>query len=331
MSLSPRCVLVTTFPFGEVDRAPFDLLKAEGIEVRTNPFGRRLREEELVEIVPGCTAMIAGTEPITARVLRAATDLAVIARVGIGLDSVDLLEARRRNVRVAYTPDAPSAAVAELTIGLMIDALRGVTAADRVIRRRRWQRTLGRRLSESTVGVIGVGRIGKRVIAHLSGGFPGVRVLANDLAPDMEFGAARGVAWVDKSTIYREAEVITLHIPLTLDTKHLIGNAELATMRSDAILINVSRGGIVDEAALAEALTGARLGGAGVDVFETEPYTGPLAEVESCVLTCHMGSMSVDCRRRMESEATMEIVRFFRDEPMRAAVPEAEYALAASR
>lgn len=328
MSARPRRVLITTVPFGEVDHAPLDLLEAAGVEVRVNPLGRRLREEELAGMIDGCTALIAGTEPITARVLQAATNLAVIARVGIGVDSVDLLEARRRNIEVTYTPDAPSAAVAELTVGLMLDLLRGITAADRRMRQGGWQRTLGRRLSESTVGVIGVGRIGKRLIAHLKNGFPGVRVLANDVQPDRGFGSAHGVEWVDKQTIYAQADVISIHLPLTTDTKNLIDAAEIASMRADAVLINTSRGNMINEAALAAALRRGRLAGAALDVFEREPYTGELADIENCVLTCHMGSMSRDCRRRMEMEATMEVVRFFRGEPLQSVVPEAEYVMA---
>src|SRR5437879_4027448 len=131
MKPHPRRVLVTTAPFGEADPAPLEHLAAAGIEIVTNPFGRRLREEELIDLIPGHVAIIAGTEPITARVLQAGRDLALVARVGIGLDSVDLAEARRRNIEVTYTPDAPSTAVAELTIGLMLDVLRGISAADR--------------------------------------------------------------------------------------------------------------------------------------------------------------------------------------------------------
>lgn len=328
MNLLPRSVLVTTVPFGEADRAPLDMLDACGVELRINPLGRRLREGELAEMIGDCTAVIAGTEPITARVMSAAPNLGLIARVGIGLDSVDLVEARRRGIQVTYTPDAPSAAVAELTIGLMIDLLRGVASADRSMRRGDWQRVMGRRLAESTVGIIGVGRIGKRLIEHLKGGFPGVRLLANDLSPDVAFGLAHGVEWVDKDTVYRQAEVVSLHLPLTPETRTLIGARELALLRKDAILINTSRGNMIDESDLAAALRDGRIAGAALDVFEREPYAGELTGLENCVLTCHMGSMSRDCRRRMEIEATMEVVRFFSGESLRSVVPDNEYAMA---
>src|SRR5262249_16253520 len=145
---------------------------------------RRLSEDELARMIGDYTAVIAGTEPVSERVIAAGRRLRLIARVGIGLDNIDLPAARARGIVVTYTPDAPSPAVAELTLGLMINVLRGVSIADRDVRRGAWRRIMGRRLSECVVGVIGCGRVGKRVIRHLRGGFPDVRILANDIAPD---------------------------------------------------------------------------------------------------------------------------------------------------
>jgi D-3-phosphoglycerate dehydrogenase len=130
---------------------------------------------------------------------------------------------------------------------------------------------------------------------------------------------------VDKEQIYRESDLLTLHVPLTPATRNLITARELKLMKPGALLINTSRGGIVDEQALADALQGNRLAGAAVDVFQQEPYSGPLASIENCLLTCHMGSMSKDCRMRMEMEATEEALRFIKGEPLRQLVPENEY------
>ena len=129
--------------------------------------------------------------------------------------------------------------------------------------------------------------------------------------------------------IYREADIITLHLQLTPLTKHLITERELCIMKSDSILINTSRGNMIDEQALAIALQNHRLAGAAIDVFQQEPYSGPLANLENCLLTCHMGSMSQDCRLRMEMEATQEVVRFIKGEPLRQSVPEWEYTMRA--
>lgn len=316
-------VLITTIPFGEVNRRPLELLEAAGVDYAINPIGRKLREEELAELIGDFDVLIAGTEPITAKVLDRAPRLKLISRVGIGLDSVDLQAARRRGVLVSYTPEAPAPAVAELTIGLMLSALRSIPHADRGVRNGVWHRYLGARLAGKTVGVIGVGRVGGRVIQHLAG-FE-ARILANDLKPTLGAHTAPYVQWTDKTTIYKEADLITLHLPLTSQTRNLVTARELSLMQAHAILINTSRGGIVNEQALAEALRASRLGGAALDVFQQEPYAGPLANTENCILTCHMGSMTKDCRARMEMEATEEVLRFLRHAPLRQPVPDEEY------
>ena len=320
-----RRVLITTVPFG-VQRQPLDLLEADGVEYVINPIGRRLKEEELATLAANFGVLIAGTEPITARVMDAAPQLKLISRVGVGLDNVDLAAARARGITVSYTPEAPSPAVAELAVGLMLALLRDIPGADRVMRDGVWRRTMGRRLSHMTVGVIGVGRIGKRLIRHLCGGFQGVRILANDINPDRGFGSRYEVEWAEKDEIYRAADVISLHLPLTPQTRALVGAREISLMKPTAVLVNTSRGNMVHEQDLALALREGRIAGAAIDVFEREPYSGELATIDRCILTCHMGSMSEDCRARMELEATEEALRFLRGEPLLNVVPESEYA-----
>jgi D-3-phosphoglycerate dehydrogenase len=325
-----RRVLITTVPFGEADHAPLGLLESEGIEYVINPIGRRLKEEELLELIPEFGIVIAGTEPITDRVIASASRLGLIARVGIGLDNVHLPSARARGIQVTYTPDAPSAAVAELTVGQMISLLRGLSFTDRNMHNGIWHRTMGRRLSQVTVGLIGVGRVGRLVARHLSAGFPGVRILANDLVPDLKFGRAHQIEWMEKEQIYREADIISLHLPLTPLTRNLISRREIEMMKKDALLINTSRGNMINERDLAGSLRAGRIAGAAIDVFEREPYAGELGILENCLLTSHMGSMSQDCRARMEIEATQDAVRFLRGEPVQGIVPEEEYIAASA-
>lgn len=319
----PRA-LITTVPFASVDPRPLHLLEQAGIDYVINPLGRKLKEGELAELIVDYDLLIAGTEPITERVLGQAKRLRLISRVGIGLDSVDLVTARKREIQVSYTPDAPAPAVAELTLGLMLSLLRHIHVSNERMHRGEWQRWFGRRLPEITVGVIGVGRIGGRVLQALSG-FGVTSVLANDLTPHDRTPDGMDVRWVGKDEIYQSADLITLHVPLTPDTRNLICRPQLDSMRSDAILLNTSRGGIVNEEDLASVLLEERLAGAAVDVFVEEPYSGPLCQIERCLLTSHMGSMSVDCRTRMEIEATEEVVRFVSGQPLRGAVPEEEF------
>jgi len=325
MSELPRRVMVTTVPFAGVDPLPLLLLQSAGIELVTNPIGRRLKVSEVAEVVAGFPVVIAGTERITADAMAACRGLKGICRVGIGLDSVDLLAARRLGIAVCYTPDAPSPAVAELTVGLIIDLLRGVGPADRSVRVGEWMRISGARVATSCIGVIGVGRIGRRVIRHLQGGFAGVRILAHDIAPDPTLDA---VQWVDKDALLREADVVTLHVPLTAATYDMIGARDLAMMKPSAVLVNTARGGIVNEGALAQALRAGTIRAAAIDAFAEEPYRGELTRISNVLLTCHMGSMTADCRARMEVEATREAIRILDGEPLRSPVPDEEYRLA---
>jgi D-3-phosphoglycerate dehydrogenase len=161
----------------------------------------------------------------------------------------------------------------------------------------------------------------------LRGAFPAVTLLGNDLTPDTAFGRDCGVEWVDKDTLYRRSDVITLHVPLTRHTRYLVAREQIELMKTDAFLLNTARGGLVKESDLAEALMTGRLAGAAVDTFEREPYDGPLKDIPQCLLTCHMGSMSEDCRTRMEVEAVEEAIRFLRGQSLQQAVPEAEYAM----
>ncbi|TAK90643.1 MAG: lactate dehydrogenase [Burkholderiaceae bacterium] len=317
-------VLVTTVPFADKDKTPIHLLEGAGIDYLINPVGRKLKEDELVNLIADHDVLIAGTEPITDKVMARANRLRLIARVGIGLDSVDLLAARRRGIRVSYTPDAPAKAVSDLTIGLMLDLLRQTHISNTQLHAGRWQRFFGRRLGEVTVGLIGMGRIGIGVLARLQG-FGGTRVLVNDISPDRKLETAFQFEWAEKDRIFREADIVSVHVPLTSKTRNMIGRAELELMKPDALLVNTARGGIVNEADLYAVLQAGHLGGAAIDVFEKEPYDGPLREIERCLLTAHMGSMSVDCRARMEIEATAEAIRFLSGQALESEVPQQEY------
>lgn len=316
--------LITTVPFGDKNRLPIELLEAANIEYLINPIGRKLKEDELAEMVADFDVLIAGTEPVTDKVMSRASRLKLISRVGIGLDSVDLLAAERRGIQVSYTPDAPAPAVAELTIGLMLSLLRSVQVANVQMHRGEWHRYFGRRIPEVTLGIIGAGRIGGGVLRRLSA-FGASRILVNDIHPNLKVAPELKFDWVDKEEIFRHADVISLHVPLTAQTKNMIRREHLLQMKQDAMIINTSRGGIINERELAEVLSGGHLSGAAIDVFEQEPYTGDLARIDRCLLTSHMGSMSIDCRTRMEIEATEEAVRFLTGQALQGLVPAEEY------
>jgi D-3-phosphoglycerate dehydrogenase / 2-oxoglutarate reductase len=316
--------LITTVPFGDKNRLPLELLENAGIEYLINPLNKKLTEDQLADMVGDFDVIIAGTELITDKVMARAPKLKLISRVGVGLDGVDLMAAQKRGIKVAYTPDAPAPAVAELTLGMMLMLLRSVHVSNAQMHEGKWQRIFGRRLAEVTVGIIGVGRIGTRVLRRTKA-FGTPRILVNDTMPDYELNREFKLDWVTKEQIYKEADIISLHLPLTHLTKNMIRREQLLSMKPDAIIINTARGGIVNESDLYDVMKAGHLSGAAIDVFEHEPYAGPLGEIERCLLTAHMGSMSVDCRTRMEIEATEEAVRFLTGKPLTSEVPQAEY------
>lgn len=247
--------------------------------------------------------MIAGVEPLTRGVLASAAALRVISRCGIGMDNVDSEAARERRILLYNTPDAPSSAVAELTIALMLNLLRNVTRADRTIRAGQWQPLMGQQLEGKTVGIIGCGRVGRKV-AGMVRGF-GARVLACD---NRELPHDDGIECSELENLLRDSDIVTLHVPYNSATHHVIDAKALAMMKPSAFLINTSRGGLIDEAALEHALRAEKLAGAALDTFEQEPYKGALVELPQVVLTAHMGSYAKECRLRMEHEAAANLV-----------------------
>ena len=317
-------VLITTIPFGDKDRLPLVLLENAGLEYLINPFNKKITEDQLAEIIPDFDAIIAGTEPITEKVLNRASNLKLISRVGIGLDSVDLIAAQKRDIKVSYTPDAPSLAVAELALGLMLSLLRSVHVSNTQMHQGNWHRFYGKRLEKVKIGIIGVGRIGTGVLKRLKG-FGTSIILVNDIEPKHELDNEYKLEWSSKEQIFKESDIISLHLPLTHLTKNMIRKEHLFSMKSDAIIINTSRGGIINESDLFDVMNSGYFSGAAIDVFEKEPYDGPLKKIERCILTAHMGSMSEDCRTRMEIEATEETIRFLTGNTLESEVPLEKY------
>jgi len=300
-------ILIATSPFGKTGRKPLELLEATGWQLKHNPFGRRLRGGEVAELIQEVDAVIAGTEPYPRQVVEQAKDLKVISRVGIGLDSVDLQACKELGVTVTYTPDAPSQAVAELTVGNMINLCRHILSSDRSVREAAWNRYMGVLLEEMTIGIVGVGRIGKRVCRLLQPFRP--EILACELQPDYAFGEEYGLQWVSKQELFRRSDLVSLHIPYNKQNHYYVDRSAIALMKTGSYLINTSRGGVVDEEALTDALLQKHLAGAALDVYEKEPYDGVLTQLDNVVLTAHMGASARASRFLMEMGAAEDCIR----------------------
>ena len=302
-------VLVSTSSFGQVDPRPVQLLEEHGIEYMVSPTGLRQDPAEAVELLQDVDGLVAGTERLGRQLLSSAPKLKVISRCGIGVDNVDLEAASDLGIEVYNTPEAPVDAVAELALAGILDLLRSVSRADREIREGTWSRPMGRLLQGKSVGTIGLGRIGKALCLLLQ---PfRVTILACDPVQDQEFARTHNVRYVTLEELLKESDVVTLHLPYSQEAHHLVDRGRLAQMKPGSILVNCSRGGLVDEEALYELLKEGKLGGAHLDTFDEEPYTGPLIGLPNVLLTCHTGSYAAECRAMMELEAVENLLRFF--------------------
>ncbi len=310
--MAERSILLATWPFGATGDKPLELLRRESWQLVSNPFRRRLKPGDVADLLSDVDAVLAGTEPYNAQTLRRAKRLKVISRVGIGLDSVDLAYCRSNNIQVTYTPDAPSQAVAELTVAHILALLRQTQGSDRSVRAGAWNRYMGRLVRETTIGVIGVGRIGRRVIDLLESFNPDI--LATDTDPDVYGTPMPHTTWCSKEDVLRTADVLTLHIPMCKENHHLIDRPALAQMKTGAMIVNTARGGIVDTHALTDALMQNHLAGAALDVYENEPYEGPLTRLDNVILTAHIGASARHSRYLMELGAATDCIRVLKGE-----------------
>lgn len=300
-------VLITTSSFNLGNFAQAKSLHDAGISIEVNPHGRRLSEDEVADLVAtDVIAILAGLEPLTDRVLSNAKSLRVIARCGTGLDSVDLQAASRLGIDVFNTPDAPTQAVAELTIAHMLNSLRHISTTDSNMRSGMWTPTMGSLLATKTVGLIGVGRIGSAV-AKLAHAF-GSRVIGFDPV----VSSHNSVEMLSLDEVLTQADIVSLHVPINDQTHHIVNASAISRMKTGSIVVNVSRGGLIDESALHDALKSQHLSGAALDCFEDEPYSGPLLQIPGVHVTAHMGSYARETRDLMEVEASTNLVNGLR-------------------
>lgn len=298
-------VLISTTTFGEYDAEPLTLLKKAGYSWRTNPYGRKLLPEEVVDLAKDAVGIIAGTETLSAAVLEKLPRLKVISRCGVGLDSVDLAAAARLGIKVTIAGDGIAQAVSELALALALCMLRGISSMDRQIRRQRWNKMMGSLLRDKRVGIVGLGRIGTEAARLFRRN--GATVAYHD--PYRKKTALPGLKNMGLEDLLKSSDIISLHLSYNSGSKGLIGRRELGLMKETAFLINCSRGGIVDERALCAALKAKRIAGAAVDVFDNEPYSGELTGLDNVVLTPHIGSYAKESRVRMEAEAVTNLIK----------------------
>lgn len=274
------------------------VLREYADELVFNPYGRPLTQEELAPLLKGCDGYIAGLDWITEKALEHAENLRVISRYGVGYDRVDLEAAKRRNITVTNTPGANSRAVAELAFGLILSLVRKIPWLNEKTGNGEWIRSNGSELNGKVLGVVGLGAIGK-IVAQYGQAF-GMEIAAYDPYIDKEYCREHKIQVHSLENLVKKADVITLHVPLTPETHHLIGEEMLDTMKQGAVLVNTARGGLIDEDAAARALDSGKLGGLGMDAFEQEPpQNSPLFNRKDVVLTPHTGAHTREAAEKM--------------------------------
>lgn len=298
-------IAISTTTFGKYEKSPLELCKKCGYEIICNPYERKLKSVELVELAKDAVGLIAGTEPITENVLLKLPSLKVISRCGAGIDNIDIEAAERSGIKVVSTTDAPTLAVAELTVGLILALLRKISLMDREIRGDLWKKRMGILLSGKRVGIIGFGRIGRKVAELLKA--MGAEIIFTD--PNVAEKEAGEFTKVEFKKLLKKSDIISLHLSYSKENYRLIGQYEFSLIKQGAFLINCSRGGIVDENALYSALKEGKLAGAALDVFEQEPYNGPLKELDNVILTPHIGSYAQEARIKMETQAVKNLIK----------------------
>jgi len=301
--LAGEKILIGPSSFSAIDTRPMDMLRDTGAEVVDNPYKRRLKKAELLELLAGgITGLIAGLEPLDKEVM-SASKLRVISRCVSGMSNVDQDAARELEITVCSTPDAPVDSVAELTLGAMLGLLRMIPFMTNELHNKRWSKKIGALLSGKTVGIIGFGRIGRRLYELLVP-FKSRIVVVDPLYKE----DIKDVALVSLEDALVQSDIICIHAS---GQECIIGPKELDRVKPGLLLLNAARGGLVDEAALAEALKAGRIGGVWLDAFEQEPYEGPLTGYPQVILTPHVGSYTAECRIRMETESVNNLITAF--------------------
>lgn len=298
-------ILVSNIGFGEASSESLIKLQTLG-NVTLNENGIRFKEHDFFEKISAVDVLIAGTEKITRSIIEQAKNLKLIARVGVGVDNIDLDCARENKISICYTPQAPAESVPEFTLSLILNLIKNIYISDRKMHGKIWHKPMGRMLSSMKVGIVGAGKIGAKVISLVKLISPETEILFYD--PCLE--SVEHAVKCDIEQLFRESDIITLHLPFNNQTKGLIDSGFLNMIKKGSYLINTSRGGIVDENALYQSLKNNHLAGAAIDVFEDEPYSGPLTDLDNCLTTSHMGSLTREVRALMEEQVVEDIECF---------------------
>ena len=306
-------ILITTLPFARFDKSSINLLKKNNINYYWNPKNKKFSRNELLKIIHKFDGIICGTDKIDRIFLKKAKRLKIVSRVGVGLNNLDLKLLRKNLIKVTYTPEAPCKTVAEYTISLMIYLLRNVHVSREVFAKGKWIKTLGKNLNEAKIGIIGFGRIGSEILKLLKA-FHCRDILVNDVNVNRKNLNKYSAKKATKKEIFKNCNLITIHLPITEKTRNLITKKEIAMMSNDTILINTSRGGIIHEGNLYDALKKNKIYSAALDVFAKEPPEDQeLLSLPNLMVTPHIAGNALESVEAMGQSAIDHLVDFFKN------------------
>lgn len=284
------------------------MIEAFADEIVYNPQSRPLEPDEILQLLDGVDGYIAGLDYITADVIsKAPASLKVISRYGAGVDRVDMEAAKARGIKVTNTPGTNAVAVCELAFGLMLSLARAIPRLDAAVKSGGWPRNSGTELLGKTLGIVGFGAIGRNLGVRAKAF--GMNVIAYDPYFNTAFATQHGIAQKSLDEVIAGSDFISLHVPLTKETKHMIDAKAIAGMKDGAFIINTARGGLIDEAAAAEAIKSGKLGGIGLDAYEVEPVTdSPLLGLDNVVMTPHTGAHTNEAVAAMGNMAVENLI-----------------------
>ena len=301
-------VLVTPRSFAKNDSAPLDLLAARGVEVVRNAGGGIMSRGQMLEAIADCEGVIVGVDPLDADVLDHAPRLRAVAKYGVGVDNIDLDACAKRNIRVSRTVGANSAAVADYAFALMLALARKVVSIDGGCRKGDWRKITTADVSGKHLGLLGLGAIGRQMVSRAKGF--GMRVSAFDTQWDDGYARENGVSRLDVDDICRRCDFVSLHLPLTGQTWNVLDSRRLSLMKPEAYVVNTARGGLVDEAALLDALQSGRLAGAGLDAFAEEPPAERRwFTLDNVILGSHCAASTEGAADAMSRQAADNLIR----------------------
>ena len=300
-------ILIATTTFAESSVESLKLLKSYSLNIVKNNKGRKLTEKEITKLIVDFDGIIAGTESYSENVLHRSKQLKVISRLGSGVDNIDLKVANRMGINIFNTKTSPALGVAELAFGLILDLSRNISSHNSDLKNGIWEKRMGSLISGKTLGIVGLGTIGKELV-NITKGF-GLKYLAHDIKIDFEFSDLHQIEYCTLEEVFTKSDIISIHTSLTKENQNLIDFNLLKMMKPDSILINTSRGDIINENDLIKALNQKRIAGAGLDVFSIEPYQGKLLEFDNIVATPHIAGYTKEIRSKMELEAAKNLIK----------------------